>query len=209
MGSQWHQNMDHCWRFTKTRSRFELHNTSYDKGENDPSTKRRSELHGHHDGDTFAHGVEYWHAFSFNVHPFSDPGGMKDKPGTIMQMHWPSGASPGFAFRVKNGGLRITTRGEGQHNTTRYDGPLSFGTVNDIVYRFVLGTNGALDVWLNGKKILAFRGPVGPDANGSYLCIGPYYASGITCPVVQEYGNIAPFPSRTSLSSRVTSRPAW
>ena len=126
-----------------------------------------------------------------------------------MQMHWPTGASPGFAFRVSKGGLRITTRGEGQGNMVRYDGPLSFGKVNDVVYRFIIGQNGALDVWLNGEKVLAFRGPVGPDANGSYFCMGPYYGGGITCPVVQEYGNIAPFPSQTSLAGRITSPPSW
>jgi len=201
--------MSHCWNFTATKSRFELHNTTYDRGGNDPDRKRRAELHGHGSGETFAHGVQYWHAFSFIVHPFADPDGMRSHPGTIMQMHWPTGASPCFAFRVSKGGFRITTRGDGQSNTTRYQGPLSFGSVNDVVYRFIIGKNGALDVWLNGKKVLAFRGPVGPDEDGAYFCMGPYYGGGITCSVVQEYGNIAPFPSKTSLSGRITSKPAW
>lgn len=208
-GSTWNQNMDYSWRTTSDKCRFELHNTVDDRGQMDPSYKRRAEIHD--PKHPFQNGVVYWHAFTFL--DFAWASMPNSGPGTIMQMHWPSGASPAFAFRrLQNGNLCITTRGDTTGNTQRYKGPLSFGAPHDFVYRFKLdGSNGSLDVWVDGNHILSLTGvPIGSKTeNGCYLGIGPYYGSGTSNVIVQEYANIASFPSTTSLTSRITSRPSW
>lgn len=213
MGSTWNPNMPYCWEYTSTKARFELHNTSKDKGDNDPSTKRRSELHANK--DRLPNGVEMWGAYSFLDHAWSDPAGMKaiGSGGAHSQMHMPSGGSPAFAFRrYKDGRFLVTTNGDNDptSNHKRYIGTLSFGQVHDVVYRFTLHpTHGALDVWLDGRHIVSlWDSSIGSSEVGCYQCYGLYYGRGVTCSVVTEIGNIA-FPSRTSLSSRITSRPRW
>lgn len=208
-GSAWNPNMDYSWRTTPDKCRFELHNTLQDRGQLDPTYKRRAEIHD--PKSTFLNGLVYWHAFTFLDFPWSTMPNVSE--GTIMQMHWPSGASPAFAFRrTPQGQFRITTRGDTTSNTTRYTGALSFGVPHDVVYCFKLdGTNGHLDVWVDGNHVLSLTGvPIGSKTeNGCYLGIGPYFGGGTSSVIVQEYANLAPFPSTTSLSSRVTSRPSW
>lgn len=190
--------LDYCWRKTENRSRFELR-----PGET------RSELHA--SSADLPNGVSMWGAFTYRDTPWPKPSGMLAAPGRCFtQMHWPGSGSPAFAFRRGgNGTFVITTRGDGQSNTRRYDRPMSFGVPHDIVYRFVLGPNGALDVWLDGRQILNFRGPVGSATPGCYWCIGAYYAGGTGGNVVvQEYGNHA-FPSTKSLANRAASPMAW
>lgn len=152
-----------------------------------------------------------WGAFSYRDTPWSNPAGMlAETGGCFIQMHWPGAGSPAFAFRRgRDGHLVITTRGDGQSNTKRYDQPMSFGVAHDIVYRFVLGPQGALDVWLDGRQIVSFRGPVGSATPGCYWCIGCYYSGGTGGNVViQEYGNHV-FPSTISLANRASSPLAW
>lgn len=190
--------LDYCWRKTTMRSRFEIR-----PGET------RSELH--ESRTKLPNGVAMWGAFSYRDTPWPNPAGMlAETGGCFIQMHWPGSGSPAFAFRRgRDGRFVITTRGDGESNMKRYEQPMSFGAVHDIVYRFVLGPQGALDVWLDGKQILSFRGPVGSSTPGCYLCIGAYYAGGTGGNVVvQEYGNHV-FPSTTSLSGRAASPPAW
>lgn len=122
------------------------------------------------------------------------------------------GGSPAVAFRRReNGNLRITTRGEfNTSNTTRYDKPLSFGQVHDLVYRVVLDPKvGELTVWLDGVKIVDIRGQsIGASTAECHLQLGAYYAGGITCPVVAEYANHV-YPSPTDLSARIGNLPVW
>ena len=155
--------------------------------------------------DQFHNNGSYWHAFSFTEH-WGCPSCMNGQEVTIMQMHWPSGASPAFAFRAVglNGGagFRITTRGDNESNTTRYTGPLSLDAVHNVVYHFVLnGSNGQLKVWLDGKPILDLKGvPVGSSIEDGYTFRLGTYGQLTGNRVVAEYGNIAPFPSSSDLS---------
>ncbi|HWJ58068.1 MAG TPA: heparin lyase I family protein [Sphingomicrobium sp.] len=207
-GSTWAVNMDHCWRISQTKSRFELHNTPQDRGGNDPSSKRRSEIHDKQ--HLLQNGVEYWGAATFLDHAYSDLAGMKAQKsgGSHMQMHMPNGGSPAFAFRrFGDGQWGITTNPGG--NVKRYRQPLSFDVPHDVVYRFVPHpSNGQLDVWLDGQQVLSYRGAIGGSENGYYPCYGLYYGSGITGSVIAEVANIA-HPSTARLSGRITNRPGW
>lgn len=212
MGATWYPNMPHSWRVTTNKSRFELHNTVDDRGQNDPSTKRRTELHDKK--HLLTNGISYWGAYSSIDHSWSDPVGMQSTTGGAhFQMHMPAGGSPAFAFRRdKYGNFLITTNGDNDpiNNHARYNGPLSFAQVHDIVYRCVIHpTNGELDVWLDRKLILSLRNiSLGTSTSGCYPCYGLYYADGCTCNIVAEHANIA-FPSTTSLTGRTTSSPSW
>ena len=191
-------NLDYCWRVTEKRSRFEIR-----------SGETRSELH--ESRTKLPNGVSMWGAFNYRDTAWPNPAGMlAETGGCFTQMHWPGSGSPAFAFRRgRDGKLVITTRGDGQSNTKRYEGAMAFGVSHDIVYRFVLGPQGALDVWLDGKQIVSFRGPVGSATPGCYWCIGCYYAGGTGGnTVVQEYGNHV-FPTTASLAGRVSSPLSW
>jgi hypothetical protein len=208
MGSTWNLNMPHSCRVTSDKVRFELHNTLQDRAVNDPSDKRRTEFH--YKKFVLSNGIEYWGAYSFLDHSWADPLGMKAKTsgGAHFQMHMPSGGSPAFAFRrYKDGSFGITTNPGG--NVKRLTLPLSFNGVHDLVYRCVCHpTTGQLDVWVDGKQILSYRGPMGVSSNGYYACHGLYYAGGVTCNVVAEFANVVE-PRTANLLGRVGVVPVW
>ena len=208
MGSVCHTGMRYAWQSAPGRHRFEIRNTTNDRGcFSDPSTKRRSELHRK---QTVPFGVVHWGAFTVKDH-WTDPTGMKSKgkSGTWVQMHSGSG-SPTFAIRrIGDGRMRITTT-DGGDNKTRYTSATApaFNMPHDVVYRVKIGTRGELDVWLDGKQVLAFRGVVGRDNNNSHWCFGPYFAGGISGVVIQEFANQV-YPGTKDLSSRIAAPPSW
>lgn len=190
--------LDYCWRVTEKRSRFELR-----------ALETRSELH--ESRTKLPNGVSMWGAFNYLDQPWPNPAGMQaGTGGCLTQMHWPGSGSPAFAFRRSGDGkLVITTRGDGETNTKRYEGAMAVGVPHDFVYRFVLGVQGELDVWLDGTQILNFRGPVGSATPGCYWCIGCYYAGGTGGnTVIQEYGNHV-FPTTASLADRAAAPLTW
>jgi hypothetical protein len=211
MGSEWNPNMDYCWRTTPNKSRFELHNTSYDRAQSDESYKRRCEIHANN--YPLPNGVSLWGAYSFIDHSWSDPLGMsKLQGGAHSQMHMPKGGSPAFAFRrYRTGEFVVTTCGANDpvNNHQQYRAALSFDQVHDLVFRTVIDPlQGELDVWLDRKQILSLRGAsIGESSPGCYWCIGLYYGA-ICCPIVCEKANHV-FPSTNSLLSRTSSSPAW
>ena len=214
-GQTWNLNVPYAVGTAPTKVRFEIHDTTNDHGQNDPSSKRRSEISS--TKEQFHNHIAYWMAFSFKVHwdCLACQRSLK-QGGEIMQVHWPSGASPPLAFRVvpygTGSGFSITTRGDGQSNITRYTGPLTLDTVHDVVFHFELGAVGLEDVWLDGKLLSSLRNiPVGTDLEDGYaMRLGPYYGGGLAGNhVIQEYGNIAAFPSAAYLTSRITNPPGW
>lgn len=218
-GSAWVRNMDHSIRLSgsKARVRFEIRNSEWDRSSNDPDiTKRRAELSGSILGDAtrLPNSQSLWGAFSTRHGAWADPAGMSKLTGGVYgQLHMGSfGGSPAVAFRRRQDGtFRITTRGEfNTAGTTRYQAPLPFGAVHDIVYNVVLHpTAGSLKVWINGAKVVDVANvSIGSTTGGSYWAYGAYFAGGVTSPVVAEYGNHV-YPSTTSQSARITSRPAW
>lgn len=218
MGSTWNSGMDHCLRVNGNRARFELHNTPLDRSSGDPDpAKRRSEISGSLYGDptTLPNNVTLWGAMQFNHHSWSDPAGMALLTGGVhgqIHMGHGLGGSPALAFRRNSrGDLKITTRGEfDTSGTTRYEKPLSFDAVHDLVYRVNLHERGgALTVWLDGLKIVdVFGASIGSHYADSYWNVGCYYAGGVTCPVVAEYGNHV-YPSPNDLSARIANAPVW
>lgn len=212
MGATWSPNMDYSWRMTAHKSRFELHNTTNDRARDDPSTKRRTELHDKL--HLLANGLTYWGAYSFIDHSWPDPVGMRNTTGGAhFQMHMPSGGSPAFAFRRdKYGNFTVTTNGDNDPTSNHkwYSQVLSFDQVHDIVYRCVIHpVNGQLDVWLDRKLVLSLRNvSLGTSQSGCYPCYGLYYGGGCTCSIVAEHANIAA-PSTASLSGRTSISPAW
>jgi hypothetical protein len=201
--------MGYAWQTRANGCRFELHNTSNDRSSEDPTTKRRAEIHDKvHLCDV---GKVYWGAFSFKDTAFSDPAGMKAfAAGSHFQMHMPGGGSPVWALRRKGDGSSTITTNPGG-NKTRATFSVSFDAVHDCVYRQIIQpTNGELDVWIDGRQVLKYRGALSDSksGNGYYPCYGPYYGSGMSGVIVVEYANIAP-PSLSDLSARLTAAPAW
>ena len=213
-GQAWNTNTPYAIGLSSSKIRFEAHDTSYDRGQIDPSTKRRSEVSSK---DQYHNGVNYWMAFSFQVDWSCLACQQRLKQGgEIMQVHWPSGASPPLAFRAvptsTGAAFQVTTRGDNQGNITRASVPLTLGTVHDVVFSFKLGAVGYEQVWLDGKEISNLSNiPVGTNLEDGYsMRLGPYYGGGMAGnQIVQTYGNIAAFPSSTSLISRISNRPAW
>lgn len=218
-GSTSTPNLDYVIRVGSrgNKVRFELHDTPNDNAASDSDSKRRAELSGSLYGDStrLSNGVALWGAMSFKHQSWADPAGMRQLTGGVYgQIHMGStfGGSPAVAFRrTKTGTFRITTRGEfNTAGTIRYDAPLSFDQVHNLVYRVVLDPiAGSLTVWLDGAKIVdVSKVSIGHSSAESYFNFGAYFSGGISCPVVAEYANMV-YPSQSSLSSRVTSPPAW
>src|SRR3954471_13250438 len=65
-GQTWNTNVPYAIGVAPTKIRFEVHDTSYDRGQIDPSTKRRSAISS--SKDQFHNHIGYWMAFSFKVH---------------------------------------------------------------------------------------------------------------------------------------------
>ncbi|MGZ2410707.1 hypothetical protein ACUXST_000104 [Sphingomonas sp. F9_3S_D5_B_2] len=211
MGSTWTPNMDYSWRSAPTKSRFELHDTVYDRGSGEATTKRRAELH---DKQHFLkNDVPYWGAITLNALPWSDPAGMaaRDLGVVYFQMHMPKSGSPVFAFRRGHTGLFTVTTNPGG-NVKRYSGTLSFGQPHDIVYRTKFDLiNGELDVWVDGRQVVSYRGNLAADdgnTTGYYPCYGLYAAGGVAGTITSEVGNVA-HPTTTSLLNRVRFKPSW
>ena len=218
-GATWNANLVRSIMISPSgkRTRFELQNYEVDKASGDSTGVRRSELSGSLYGDAtrLPNSVSLWGAMSFVHGSWADPVGMATKTGGVYgQIHIGStfGGSPAVGFRrAKDGRFRITTRGElSTASTIRYQAPLSFDTVHDLVYNVVLDpVNGSLKVWLDGALVVdVSKVSIGTHYAESYFNHGTYFSGGITTPVVAEYANIA-YPGQTSLLARVNSRPVW
>jgi hypothetical protein len=214
MGSTWHAGMDHSLRLTPERARFEIRESVFDHGPADPPGKRRSEIRIPK-SPRLPNGVPLWGAMSFLHHHWDDPAGMARNWGGVHgQLHIGSnfGGSPAVAFRrTRRGDFAVTTRGESDRDgTRRYEGPLSFGQLHNLVYRVVLNPRGgALIVWLNGQAIVDVKDvSIGSSEAECYWSIGCYYAGGVTCPIIAEYGDHI-YPSPSDLRRRIRFKPNW
>lgn len=214
MGSTWNPGMDHSLRLTPERARFEIRESGHDRGRRDDDRKRRSELRVPN-SPRLPNGVPLWGAMSFIHHRREDPDGMAKRWGGVHgQLHIGStfGGSPAVAFRrTRRGEFAITTRGENDPDgSRRYEGTLPFEQLHNLVYRVVLDpADGALIVWLNGEAVLNVRGvSIGSSHAECYWSIGCYYAGGVTCPIVAEYGDHI-YPGPADLTKRIGFKPDW
>ncbi|MDZ4307950.1 heparin lyase I family protein [Allopontixanthobacter sp.] len=197
------------------RLRFEVRKS--DPASETKVDKRRSELSGSVYGDPtrLAQGVSLWGGFSTLQHAWADPQGMLSTYGIVFgQIHMGSkvGGSPALAFRRKDDGrFRITTRGEFDNaGSVRYEAPLSFDEVHDVVYNIVLHpTAGRLRVWVDNVMVVDVpKASIGHSAGDSYWNVGVYAPGGVTSPVSLELANHV-YPGTASLLDRTTQRPSW
>jgi len=215
--------MDHSVRVSQSGKavRFELRDTPADNSASDASSykgrTRRSELSGslYADPARLPNGEALWGAFSFRHQAWSDPEAMRELTGGVYgQIHIGSGfgGSPALAFRrTKDGMLRITTRGQfDRDGAVRYEAPLPFGRVHDVVYRVVLHPErGSFEIWLGGEKIASATDiSIGHENAESYWNVGAYFSGGIRGRVVAEYANHI-YPSRRDQAQRIASPPCW
>ncbi len=214
MGSTWNPAMDHSLRLTPDRARFEIREGPLNRGPADHGGKRRSEIR-FPKSPRLPNEVPLWGAMSFVHHRWDDPAGMAAHWGGVHgQLHIGSefGGSPAVAFRrTRQGAFAITTRGERDPDgTRRYERPLPFDELHSLVYRVVLSPrNGALQVWLNGQAVLDLRGvSIGSSEADCYWSLGCYYAGGVTCPIIAEFGDHI-YPGLTDLSGRIRFKPDW
>ena len=192
--------------------RFELRDTSNDHGPNDASTKRRAEI-GNDAG--YKNGVTYWMAYSIK----STVNGLNKNLGNTMdQFQDPEGSSPSISHRLVNCSsgacLNTTTRynqdGAGGKTVSRGQVPFSLGVTHDLVMEFQMGKNGFQKTYLDGKLVSEYHGPIGSSVQDGYgLRLGTYGAPLTGMSIIQEYKNIAPFPSTSSLNGRLSNAPAW
>lgn len=213
-GSTWNRGLDHSLRLRPERARFEIRDSELDRGPGDEPAKRRSELR-FPKAPRLPNGVPLWGAMSFLHYRWDDPAGMGGKWGGVHgQLHMGStvGGSPAVAFRrTRHGQFAVTTRGESESDSIRrYEGQLAFDRVHNLVYRVVFHPNaGALTVWLNGDAVVDLRNiPIGSSLAECYWSFGCYYAGGVSCPIVAEYGDLV-YPAPEDLSRRVALRPDW
>ncbi|HEX8841586.1 MAG TPA: heparin lyase I family protein [Sphingomicrobium sp.] len=213
-GTAWNSKTPYavCLGTTSDYVRFELRDTTNDHGANDASFKRRAEIGTN---ANYMNGTTYWMAYSVKAHV---NGLNKSLGNTFDQFQDPLGSSPSISHRlVYCGGqacLLTTTRfdedGAGGATVNRGQVPFTLDTPHDIVVQFQMGANGFEKTYLDGKLVSQYSGPIGTKVGDNYgLRIGTYGAPLSGMSIVQEYKNIAPFPSTASLSSRLTSSPAW
>lgn len=177
--------------------RFELHDTPYDHGSNDPSQKRRAEIGTSID---YVNGVTYTTEFDIT----SKVVGLNKALGNTMdQFQDPKGGSPSISHRLvycTNSAslacLRTTTRydedGAGGNTVNRGQVPFSLGVQHHVKVTFQMGLNGSEVTTLDGLVVSQYRGPIGSSvANGYGLRIGTYGAPLNGMAITQEYRNIA------------------
>lgn len=188
--------------------RFELHNTTYDHGLNDPSTKRRSEIET---AGKYVNGVRYQTAYEFKATMASCPQGLTLR---TQQVHWPSGASPaiGNTLICQNGRpqFRVTIKNDSAENVNEGTVPLAVGAVHDVVTVFQLGGAGSFEqTYLDGRLISSFAGPVGTlKENGYRQRYGAYGQMGALSDYVVEYRNLD-YLGTADLSARIAAPPAF
>jgi hypothetical protein len=211
-GQAWNTQVPYAIAISNDRIRFELRDTPDDRGQVDPPHKRRAEISSL--DDRFRNHVAYWMAYSFKTHWSCVTCQVRTGDGhESMQIHWPSGASPALAFRIvpygEGAGFRVTTRGDGQGNTSRYTGPIALDQCHDVVFHFQLGADGFEEVWLDGRQISNLHDiPVGTDDEDGYaMRFGPYTGELSGNTVVSQYWNIGAFASSADLTTRITRPP--
>jgi hypothetical protein len=140
-------------------------------------------------------GHEIWYSFSTFIPPEFP---IVETPCVITQWHASEDAgekaaarSPVLAHRYANGALVIDIRFSSQRMQRSNDGAVrvlyeqkSFpkGIWQDFLYRirWSYRSDGLVECWLNGKKIIDYKGPVGyNDGEGPYFKFGLYHHGGV------------------------------
>lgn len=171
-----------------------------ESGEN----KERSEFDGY--SRRWSGKTPVWGSYAFLI----EPGQPYASDWTsIMQMHG-SEARP-FSLQFTNEALSIFTEHLEAGTAVQkrvYLGALKRGAWHNAVFRLVQSSSsdGMLEFWLDGQKILKAQGPVGTDANKTYSKFGIYRGYGpIQAAFAVEYANIE--IGDADLSGRIANPP--
>lgn len=141
--------------------RFEVRKNDFGWSGDEWADNRRSELVS--EGDRYYSGETLWSSFSFVVGPDHAPfdaGGEDPAPGIIHQWHsvdTEKGRSPVFVIDLRNGDLVVSTRSDDDPNghVTHYSETRpADGMVHNVVVSGLLGRDGHLNVWLDGRQIV-------------------------------------------------------
>lgn len=143
--------------------RFEVRKNDFGWGGDNKANNRRSELVS--EGDRYYSGETLWSSFSFVVGPDHEPFDTEGPYHNIIhQWHsvdTASGRSPVFTIELRNGDLAVSTRSDDEVSGS-HDGHVAHysatrptdGIVHNVVVSGLLGSDGHLDVWLDGRRIV-------------------------------------------------------
>jgi len=113
-----------------------------------------------------------WYGFSFLIPP-----GFPVVDNRLVIAQWKQSGVPGsplIAQRFRNGRHELTVRPPGARESewARYPLPnIDFGRWNDMIYhvRFSSGSDGRVEVWMNGSAVVSHRGPTSVDGGKNYF----------------------------------------
>jgi hypothetical protein len=171
-------------------TRFEVRaGDQWDEDVASGENKERAELDGYK--TRWSSGTNVWGAYSFFVEPGA---AYRADWAAINQMH----GSKVRAFHVHYNGdtFRIFSEFAGANSkgqiTPRYAGAVSRNTWHHVVFHLQENpTNGRLEFWLDGNKIVDFTGPIGASGNQAYWKFGIYRGYGpITTPFAIQFANM-------------------
>jgi hypothetical protein len=171
-------------------TRFEVRQgDQWDQDKSSGENKERSELDGYR--KRWAAGTDVWCAYSF----FIEPGAAHQTDWTaISQMHG-SKARP-FHVHFTNNLLKIFTEhltaASKAAITLRHQGVVSRNAWHSVVFHLREGSSdGRLEFWLDGKKIVDVTGPIGTPGNQAYWKFGIYRGYGpISTPLAIQFANM-------------------
>lgn len=192
--------------------RFEVRKNDFGWGGDKKADNRRSELVS--EGDRYYAGETLWSSFSFVVGPDNKSFDAESPSHSIIhQWHsvdTESGRSPVFVIELRNGDLAVSTRSDddpsGHVNHYSETRPTD-GIVHHVVVSGLLGADGHLDVWLDGRHIVDDDTPIGyynDDGGLAYPHWG-IYQKNVDDPAVVYHANIE--WGLEALSERVASPP--
>lgn len=150
--------------------------------------KERSEFDGYK--KRWDDKASVWGAYSFLI----EPGVSYHSDWTAISQMNGSEVRP-FAVQFKGDDLFVYTahlENGREVGNPRYSAKLRRGVWHTAVFHLVQSSsNGVLDFWLDGAKIVSFRGPIGSDGNQAYWKFGIYRGYGpIATPLAVEYANM-------------------
>lgn len=183
-------------------TRFEVRaGDSWDEDRASGENKERSELDGYK--RRYNQGSDVWGSYSFLIEPGAE---YQSDWTAISQMHG-SKIRP-FHIHFKAGRLIVFSEYSGSRagaqTSVRYNGTLSRNEWHHLVFHLREGdTNGQLDIWLDGAKIVDFAGTIGAIGNQAYWKFGIYRGYGpIAAPLAIQFANME--VGTSDLTARVT-----
>ncbi|MCV7303084.1 heparin lyase I family protein [Mycobacterium barrassiae] len=192
--------------------RFEVRNNDFGWSGDEANNNRRSELVSK--GEKYNSGETLWSSFSFVVGPDHlpfDADGEIPSPYHHIIHQWHSvdtvaGRSPLFAIELRDGDFIVSTRSDDDpsRNVIHYSKSRpTDGVAHNVVVAGLLGRDGHLDVWLDGKRIVDVDTAIGYYNDDGPLAYPHWgiYQHNVDDPAVLYHANIE--WGRADLSARI------